>query len=196
MIFAILAGIMISIGALINLKVGGVAGAVFFSVGLLSILHFGLNLFTGKAGLLIQKKIKWYDLLLVYTGNLAGTGLMAILYRSICPTSAVIENAEKILAIRVGNPWYVNIFFGILCGILMYVAVTGYKETKNAIFVVFPVAAFILGGFNHCVADMFYTFVCFNKVSELPQLLFTTIGNLIGCSLIPGLQILKEKMNK
>ena len=47
---SILAGIAIAIGAYINLKIGGIAGAVLFSVGLFLVCNFGLNLYTGKVG--------------------------------------------------------------------------------------------------------------------------------------------------
>ena len=43
--YSILAGIMISLGCIINLQVGGVGGALFFSLGLITILMFNLDLF-------------------------------------------------------------------------------------------------------------------------------------------------------
>ena len=46
---SILAGIMISLGCYINLRIGGVVGAIMFSLGLMSVILFGYNLFTGKA---------------------------------------------------------------------------------------------------------------------------------------------------
>ena len=52
MIQSILAGLMIALAAGINLAVGGPLGALLFSIGLLTILHFQFYLFTGKAGLL------------------------------------------------------------------------------------------------------------------------------------------------
>ena len=60
MIKAILAGFMIAMGAGLYLTVGGPVGAFLFSVGLLTILKFGFYLFTGKAGLLATKEIKWW----------------------------------------------------------------------------------------------------------------------------------------
>jgi formate/nitrite transporter FocA (FNT family) len=39
----------------------------------------------------------------------------------------------------------------------MYVAVTGFAKTSKYLFLIMPVAFFILAGFNHCVADMFYS---------------------------------------
>jgi formate/nitrite transporter FocA (FNT family) len=39
---------------------------------------------------------------------------------------------------------------------MIYLAVEGYKRTKNALIIVLPVMVFILCGFEHCVANMFY----------------------------------------
>ena len=47
--YSVLAGFMISVGGYINLTLGGIAGALFFAIGLLTILHFHFDLFTGKA---------------------------------------------------------------------------------------------------------------------------------------------------
>ena len=52
-ILSIIAGIMIGIGGLVNLSIGGVVGAIVFSVGLLTIIYYQFALFTGKAGLFI-----------------------------------------------------------------------------------------------------------------------------------------------
>ena len=47
---AIIAGICISIGCVVNLRVGGVAGAVLFAFGLLAVVYYKLKLYTGTAG--------------------------------------------------------------------------------------------------------------------------------------------------
>ena len=47
---AILAGICISIGCVVNLRVGGVAGAVLFAFGLTTVVYYGMKLYTGTAG--------------------------------------------------------------------------------------------------------------------------------------------------
>ena len=53
---SILAGIAINIGCVIFLSIENkVIGAVLFAVGLLTVLAFGLNLFTGKAPYLCKK---------------------------------------------------------------------------------------------------------------------------------------------
>lgn len=71
MITSILAGIAIAIGAYVNLKVGGVAGAVLFSVGLFLVCNFRLKLYTGRVG--YTGIIKNLPILL---GNLIGAGLL------------------------------------------------------------------------------------------------------------------------
>lgn len=48
---AILAGAAIAIGAMLYLIVGGVAGAIGFTIGLYLVLWYGLNLYTGKVGM-------------------------------------------------------------------------------------------------------------------------------------------------
>lgn len=67
----------------------------------------------------------------------------------------------------------------------MYIAVTGFKLTQNYLFIVAPVAFFILCGFNHCVADMFYTSLGAIQWKDFIHLIPTTAGNIIGCNLIP-----------
>ena len=55
---AILAGVCISIGCVVNLRVGGVAGAVLFAFGLTTVVYYGLKLYTGTAGF-IRRKGDW-----------------------------------------------------------------------------------------------------------------------------------------
>ena len=45
-------------GCVVNLRVGGVAGACLFSFGLLAVLHYRLKLYTGTAGF-IRAKGDW-----------------------------------------------------------------------------------------------------------------------------------------
>ena len=70
-------------------------------------------------------------------------------------------------------------------------AVEGYKRTGNWLFAIIPVAVFILIGFNHCVADMFYVAMS-NVAGGAMTLLPTTIGNIIGCNLIGAVTILDK----
>ena len=66
----------------------------------------------------------------------------------------------------------------------MYIAVTGFAQTSNFLFVCAPVGFFILCGFNHCVADMFYSCLGGYEWTHFLHLIPTTIGNIIGTNLI------------
>ena len=48
MLSSILAGIMVAIGTIVYLNSQSMLGAFLFAIGLLTILHFKLDLFTGK----------------------------------------------------------------------------------------------------------------------------------------------------
>lgn len=50
------AGAMIAVAAALYLKVGGFYGAIMFSIGLLTILWYGFNLYTGKIGQLLVNR--------------------------------------------------------------------------------------------------------------------------------------------
>ena len=73
---AILAGICISIGCVVNLRVGGVAGAVLFAFGLTTVVYYGLKLYTGTAGF-IRRQGDWTMLGVVLLGNIVGCLLSA-----------------------------------------------------------------------------------------------------------------------
>lgn len=89
------------------------------------------------------------------------------------------------MEIRCTNTIFANIILGVFCGLLMYIAVEGFARTDNFVMIVFPVATFILCGFNHCIADMFYTMVGLSDWSAINALICTTIGNVVGANIIP-----------
>lgn len=186
MTLSILAGMMIALGGVVNLQLGGVAGAIFFAVGLLTILQFKMELFTGKAGLLATNEIEFDDLVRIWIGNFIGCFIVALcLY--ITPLGAVLyESAQTIVALRIANGPIANLMYGIFCGMMMYIAVTGYSKSQNVIFVFVPVAVFILSGFNHCVADMFYMLMGANTIEGFGTLIPSTIGNVIGAYSLSG----------
>ena len=97
---SILAGIMISLGCIVYLVVGGPLGAFLFSIGLISVVTFKLNLFTGKAGLLTTNEIDMNELAVIWFGNFIGTAGAAMITSMIPRGKEIAEAAEKIIAIR------------------------------------------------------------------------------------------------
>ena len=195
---SILAGIAVSIGCIVNLLVGGVPGAILFSMGLGAILVFGWNLFTGKVGLLAKNEITFQELIKILIGNFIGV-LSTAAAISLTPVGEKIINSEmlnNIINIRLSNGWIENLILGTFCGLLMYVAVFAYKTSGSFVMITFPVAVFILSGFNHCIADMFYFILAGSfHWSTLVFLICVTLGNLIGGSIIHLLITYSEKQN-
>ena len=91
-------------------------------------------------------------------------------------------------------------FFGsfilsIPCGLLMYCAVNA-KSAMRLFYIMICVSAFILGGFYHCVADLFYTWLGANNWHQIFNIVFITLGNFIGCNLIPVSRIIANRKNR
>ena len=90
-----LAGIMISIGCILYLQIGGVAGACLFAVGLATVCFFNLKLFTGQAGKLTTQDIKPFDLAKIWCENVFGVALVSILAIFIHPKSQELIAASQ-----------------------------------------------------------------------------------------------------
>lgn len=166
MIKSILAGIAIAIGAYINLKIGGIAGAILFSVGLFLVCNFKLNLYTGKVGYTGIRKN-----LLILLGNAIGS-----LFLYFYPTEKAIETIQN----KLNTPLYISFLNAIICGILIYAAVEAFKQKKDYMILV-CVPAFILFGAEHCVADMCYAasaHICSWQL--ILFLIIIILGNSIG----------------
>lgn len=214
-LLGILAGIAISFGGLVFLfcKSEGfpILGSFLFSVGLLIVCSFGLNLYTGKIGyVLVNKKRYLLDLLIMYIGNFVGavgTGLLMKLCNcggdKLKDTVEAVSNNKLFNIVEGGKPWYYLIIMGFFCGVLVFLAVDMFKkENIHPVIKVFIligcVGAFVASGFEHCVADMFYfgfSGVLFssNAGAAFLSLLFITIGNSIGSIAIHAiLYLLKD----
>lgn len=194
---AVGAGTCIGIGGLVYLAMDNkFAGAFLFAVGLLTILIFGFNLYTGMVGYLkenLQKKNFLYmvNLLVVWLGNYAGTACVALLARLTGLGDQHLAKCSAMAEAKISQPFYALIILGFFCGILMYLAVDTFKkksEGKDFIPVVavfMGVMVFILAGFEHSIADMFYFTFSGHFVDSLLPLLCITLGNSLGGNLIP-----------
>ncbi len=181
---SVLAGIAIGIAGFGYLAIGGLAGAVLFSFGLLTVVGYRLKLYTGTAGFI--KKNELGQLLLILGGNIVGCLLVALLSRM--SPLGLQESAQKILELRLSIGALRCGLLGIGCGFIMTTAVTFARE-KNYLPLLFGVPMFIICGFTHCVADAFY-YLCvplgFMKEHALEILgvyACIVLGNFIGCNL-------------
>ncbi len=182
-LMSIFAGLLIGTGGLVNLRVGGIAGAVLFAFGLLSVVMCGAQLFTGKSGFLSPKQIP--RLLLMLAGNALGC-LVAAIISVYCLNQSVQTNLSSILASRQAASWIGLLVTSAGTGMIMTLAVYGARK-QHYLPLLFGVPVFILCGLPHCVADAFYYAVAIlmGKFEWwiLWAWLWAIIGNYIGCNL-------------
>jgi len=180
---ALLAGICISIGCVVNLRVGGVAGAVLFAFGLTTVVYYGLKLYTGTAGF-IRRHGDWTMLVMVLVGNIVGCLLSACLISYAQPDC--IEPASKILLGRLAKGPWACFLLAIGCGFIMTTAVEFARKGKM-LPLLLGVPVFILCGFAHSIADAFYFLVSPAELLLQPSVLVVyvaeVLGNFVGCNL-------------
>ena len=181
------AGICICLGGAVFLAVENrVVGAVLFSVALLSICLKGYALFTGKVGFLPEDhgKEAVETLLLALLGNAVATVLGGWLVRAALPDLG--ERALALCTGKLAQPWWGTLVRGGFCGVLMYLAVSTWRDSKTPLGILFCIPVFILSGFEHSIADIFY-FAASGLVS-LRAFLFlwlVILGNALGAVILP-----------
>ncbi len=187
------AAIMISIGGSVFLACGDnkYYGAILFSVALLSICYLGLYLYTGKIGYLVEdhspKNLAMLGIGL--SANLAVTFPVGMLIRRAIPNLG--ERAEAICQAKLDQSFGSTLIRAIFCGVLMYIAVEIFRSKKSPIGVLFGIPVFILAGFEHSIADMFYfgaSGIADAKIATFE--IAAVLGNSIGSVILPLLGVL------
>lgn len=189
---SVLAGIMIGIGGTIYLSLDNkVVGASLFGIGLFTIVVYGFNLYTGKIGYLVDNFNFKYIKMLVITliGNFIGTFLVGYILKFTRIYSLIHDKAKSLVDIKLDDSLVSILILAFFCGILMYLAVNTYKENKDIgkyLGVFLGVIVFILCGFEHCIANMYYFSVANAwNVNALLYLLVMILGNSLGGMLVP-----------
>ena len=188
---AVMTGFAIGIGGSVYLSCDNkYMGAFLFGTGLFVILSFGFNLFTGKVGYAVENKPSYIiDLILIWLGNLTGTAIMGGMI--LCTRIASIgEKAAEICSVKFNDNLLSIFILAIFCGMLMFIAADGFKKIENTVgkmlAVFLPVMAFILSGYEHCIANMFYfTIAKVWSANTVLYLLVMTMGNAVGGMFIP-----------
>lgn len=194
---AIYAGMLIGIAALAYLSLeNAIIGATLFSFGLLVIVTSGYYLYTGKVGYLVREKKYFKTILFTLLGNIAGTLFIALLARVALPNLA--DKALLLVEYKMRNNLLDVLILSVLCGMMMYLGVEGYRKTQNDVarvfLVIFAVVIFILSKFEHSIANMVYFFLSFSiSFKTILYLIVMIIGNGLGATLLCHLDNLAEK---
>ena len=136
-IAGIVAGLFIAIGATVNLAIlnaGGneigakIAGALFFGVGLFSVIQFGTWLYTGKVGFTLDNKPNYLlDLLVCFVGNVVGAIFLSWLFSLTRMGDGFYNVAKQLVETKQNDTWYSILLLSFGCGIMIYIAVKGHQ---------------------------------------------------------------------
>lgn len=191
----VFAGILISIGGAVYLACDNkYVGAVLFSVALYCICCQGYSLYTGKICYIPEKHTKQeFSILLTgLLGNvIATTACGYALAYAIPKLREAGFNACSLKLEQEMPQTFIRAFF---CGVLIYLAVDIFKKQKTPLGILLCIPAFILSGFEHSVADMFYFAV--SGMVSLKAFVFiwiVVLGNSLGGMLVPLLNSLGGK---
>ena len=177
----ILAGGFIGLGSLYYVIVASdpqlgfaaqrVLGGVVFSLGLLLVVVAGAELFTGNnllamawADGCLPTRDVLYNWVVVCAANFVGAvGLAAVVFLSghtDMNGGAIGQTYLKIAAAKSSLPFWEAFFRGVLCNVLVCMAVwmtlAGRSVTDKFIAIVFPISAFVAAGFEHSIANMYF----------------------------------------
>ena len=181
----IFAGTMISIGGCVFLSCMGmnkILAACLFSVALLCICMQGYSLYTGKIGFILSDYSgdAVSTLLLGLLGNTIATLLFGIALSYAIPS--LKDAALSICEAKLEQELLSTFIRSSFCGMLMYQAVSIFKnQGKNVIGILFCIPVFILSGFEHSIANMFYFAAAgIFSVDMIIYILVVILGNSAG----------------
>ncbi len=225
---AVLAGIFIALGAMFATTVSaGTSGVLPFGVtrllvglvfclGLILVVVGGAELFTGNnlivmawAGGKVSTSAMLRNWVVVYLGNFVGsiaTVILVIFSKQYAFGGGAVGQSMLNIAIgKVNFGFFQALALGVLCNMLVCLAVWMTFSARSTIdkimAVIFPISAFVAGGFEHSVANMYFiplglflkafdpAFTASTQINVsdltwsaflLNNLLPVTIGNIIG----------------
>lgn len=225
-VLGVLAGGFIGLGALyftlvtsdsqLSFAVSRLLGGLTFSLGLILVVAAGAELFTGNNLLVIawaSGRVTTQELLrnwlIVYFANFAGAlGLALLVYLSNhgqMNGGAVATQAVKLAAAKAALPVAEAFFKGMLCNILVclavWLALAGRSIVDKICAIVFPISAFVAAGFEHSIANMYFIPLAIMLKQHMPagtaehlswtglwwNLIPVTLGNIAGGSLMVAL---------
>lgn len=219
---SVAAGVFIAIGGILSLTVGfgfpevsslnpamsKLLAGMTFPIGLILVVVLGGELFTGNNALLIpaymDKHYKFRSVLanwsLVYIGNFVGALFFTYLFVFIPGLTGNDPWHSAIIGIglaKTSMDWGTVFLKGIganwfVC-LGVWLALAGHNLLEKAFGCWLPVMAFVVLGYEHCIANMFYLPLAMMEGAELTiadcicrNLLPATIGNIVGGAVFVG----------
>jgi nitrite transporter NirC len=216
LVLSLFAGLYVGLGIILIFTIGGVVGdspyrkvlmGVSFGIALSLVLVAGSELFTGNNLIMtvgsLEKKVSWMTTLKIwvysYIGNLAGSILAAwLFFMAGLGQGPVGDFILKTTVIKMNAPFMELFFKGVLCNILVCLAVLSYiklkEETAKLIMVFWCLFAFITSGFEHSIANMTLLSIglmmphseAVSLLGFMNNLIPVTLGNIVGGAVVLG----------
>jgi formate transporter len=183
LVLAILAGAFIGLGAMaatimwtgtnagMPFGAARMLGGLVFALGLILVVLGGAELFTGNSLMVMAVASRRIGLkalarawTIVFIGNMIGAvataGLVFLAGQHMLAGGAVGQTMLAIGAAKTALPFAQAFFLGILCNVLVCLAVWlcygAHSTTDKLLAILFPIAAFVAAGFEHSVANMYF----------------------------------------
>lgn len=145
-------------------------GGIVFSLGVIMVVVCGSELFTSSTMTTVARasgRISTFQMLrnwvVVYCGNFVGAIFIVLVIWFSGQTMAangqwgltILNTAQH----KIHNMWFEAFCLGILCNIMVCIAIwmtyAGKTLTDKAFIMILPIALFVASGFEHSVANMF-----------------------------------------
>ncbi|MFR9651334.1 MAG: formate/nitrite transporter family protein [Rikenellaceae bacterium] len=217
-----LAGVYLAMGATLSILVGyGFPAASFgnpvlpkllvglaFPLGLALIMIVGAELFTGNAATLVPSLMQGRvtlrsmarNLTLVWIGNFIG--IMIFTYPFVHLTGILSDDPwraglEQLAIAKCSNGFFITVIKGIAANwfvcLSVWMCYASESITERAVAIWVPISAFVIMGFEHSIANMFFIPMAMFNGADISMcdlfvksLIPATIGNIIGGALFVG----------
>lgn len=188
------AGASIALGGYAYLSVESrYLGAFLFSFGLYAVCQYRLPLFTGRIAYLGRPSgYSARQLLMMLLFNFIGAAAVGLLFLPVQGGMDVLSVAHRKLS-QLPHESFIR---GLFCGVIVFIGVDIFGRYEDPLGrylgVLLGVPAFILAGFEHCVADIFYLAAAWRHGLgfDMGQALFmgmVILGNIAGALIMNAL---------
>ena len=193
----VLAILSVGIGCIVFLSCDNVyVGAILFSVALLTVCIMKFSLFTGKIGYIVENFNKEHLLLCIacLRGNVVGALVIGAIAKLGLPDLEI--KAGMLVAGKLTQTPIQTIIRALFCGVIIHIAVHMYNHKDSLAGIILGIPTFILSGFEHSIADMFYFVLASSFTLESALfIVFVIIGNSLGGIATPLIERLVKNLH-
>ena len=193
----VLAILSVGIGCIVFLSCDNVyVGAILFSVALLTVCIMKFSLFTGKIGYIVENFNKEHFLLCIacLRGNVVGALVIGAIAKLGLPDLEM--KAGMLVAGKLTQTPIQTIIRALFCGVIIHIAVHMYNHKDSLAGIILGIPTFILSGFEHSIADMFYFVLASSFTLESALfIVFVIIGNSLGGIATPLIERLVKNLH-